>query len=202
MTDPNGDWVISYELCPSPLCGHAIVHLLVVAVDLGFGPMGQEPPGIKRRLLVFPKGSARPVPSEVPAQYAGDFKEACLVLPDSPKASAALSRRCLQAVLRDKAKTKAKDLADQIQEVIDSGKCPSYLTESLDGIRNYGNFAAHPLKSTASGQILDVEPGEAEWSLDTLEAAFDFYFVQPAVTQRKRDALNNKLKAAGKPPMK
>jgi hypothetical protein len=33
----------------------------------------------------------------------------------------------------------------------------------LDAIRTIGNFAAHPIKSTSSGEIVDVEPGEAEW---------------------------------------
>ena len=36
----------------------------------------------------------------------------------------------------------------------------------------------------------------------TLEGLFDFYFVQPAKLKKKRDALNEKLKKAGKPPLK
>lgn len=90
---------------------------------------------------------------------------------------------------------------DEIQ-VLDSGKLPSHLAEAIDGIRNIGNFGAHPNKSKITGAIVDVEPGEAEWTLDTLEGLFDFYFVQPAELKRKRDALNGKLKGAGKPPMK
>ena len=35
-----------------------------------------------------------------------------------------------------------------------------------------------------------------------LEGFFDFYFVQPAKLEKKRDALNKKLKEAGKPPLK
>jgi hypothetical protein len=58
------------------------------------------------------------------------------------------------------------------------------------------------MKSTASGEVVPVEPGEAEWNLDVLEALFDFYFVQPAWVKKKRDALNLKLQQAGKPPMK
>lgn len=41
-------------------------------------------------------------------------------------------------------------------------------------MRNIGNFAAHPLKDTSTGEILPVEAGEAEWNLETLEALFDF----------------------------
>jgi hypothetical protein len=72
----------------------------------------------------------------------------------------------------------------------------------VDAVRNIGNFAAHPIKATATGEVLPVEPGEAEWNLDVLEALFDFFFVQPAVIKRKRDALNKKLASAGKPPVK
>jgi hypothetical protein len=133
---------------------------------------------------------------------ADDYREACLVLADSPKASAALSRRCLQNLLREAAKVRPGNLAEEIQQVIDSGKLPSSLAESVDAIRNIGNFAAHPMKSKTSGEILPVEPGEAEWNLDVLESLFDFYFVQPQIIRKKREALNQKLKDAGKPPMK
>jgi hypothetical protein len=48
----------------------------------------------------YPRGSNRgPVPSDVPADIAADYDEAALVLPLSTKASAALSRRCLQSIL-------------------------------------------------------------------------------------------------------
>lgn len=134
--------------------------------------------------------------------FSKDYNEACLILTLSPKASAALSRRCLQNILREKAGVKKGDLANEIQQVIDSNKLPSHLSESIDAIRNIGNFAAHPLKSTATGEIVEVEPGEAEWLLDVLEALFDFYFVQPAILQAKRDALNKKLAGIGKPAMK
>jgi hypothetical protein len=69
-------------------------------------------------------------------------------------------------------------------------------------VRLIGNFAAHPIKSKSSGEIVDVEPGEAEWNLDVLESMFDFYFVQPQVLAQKKTALNKKLSDAGKPLMK
>jgi hypothetical protein len=52
------------------------------------------------------------------------------------------------------------------------------------------------MKSTQSGQILDVDPGEADWTLDVLEGLFDFYFVQSAKSAAKRAALNAKLGTA------
>ena len=154
--------------------------------------------------LVYPRSSSRaPLPAEVvDKDIAEDYREACLVLFDSPKASAALSRRCLQNLLRKKAGVKPGNLSDEIQQVLDGGKLPTHLAESIDAIRNYGNFAAHPLKSTSSGEIMSVEPGEAGWTLDVLEGLFDFHYVQPARLLAKRSALNAKLAEAKKPPMK
>ncbi|NOT04738.1 MAG: DUF4145 domain-containing protein [Anaerolineales bacterium] len=158
---------------------------------------------IKSVIAIRPFGSNRPpCPQEVPESIALDYREACLVFPFSSKASAALSRRCLQNLLRDAAKVKPSDLSKEIQEVIDSGKLPSQLGDSIDAIRNIGNFAAHPIKGKSTGEIVDVEPEEAEWNLDVLESLFDFYYVQPAKVVKKREALNAKLSEAGKPPMK
>ena len=158
--------------------------------------------GAHTKFAAYPKSTARPVPPEVEEAFAKDFTEACLVIGDSEKASAALSRRCLQNLLRVKAKAKAKNLAEQIQEVLDSGRLPSHLVDAIDGVRVIGNFAAHPIKNERTGEVIEVEPGEAEWLLETLEGFFDFYFVQPAKLKKKREALNKKLQEAGKPPLK
>jgi hypothetical protein len=153
--------------------------------------------------LVYPKAVSRsPVPPEVPKEFVGDYSEACLVLSDSEKASAALSRRCLQHLLREKAGIKKGNLSAEIQQVLDSKQLPSHLGDDLDAIRNVGNFAAHPIKTTNTGEIVDVEPQEAEWLLNVLEQLFDFFFVQPARAKDRRAALNSKLKGVGKPPMK
>jgi len=153
--------------------------------------------------IVYPKATARaPLSDDVPDPFKNDYTEACAVLADSAKASAALSRRCLQNLLREKASIKKGDLVDEIQQVIDSKQLRSDLSSSLNAVRQIGNFAAHPIKSKHTGEIVEVEPGEAEWSLDVLEDLFDFYFVRPGVTKKKKDALNKKLQEAGKPPLK
>lgn len=192
--DTDGAWVISKEICPS--CKKLVLFLLS-----GYnGPVSFV---TKKRYLVYPKGISRsPLSRDVPEKFAQDYKEACLVLSDSPKASAALSRRCLQNIIREIAGIKKVNLSDEIDELLKLKSLPGYLAQSVDAIRNIGNFATHPIKSTNSGEIVDVEPGEADWGLDVLEGIFDFYFVQPAELQRKRDELNKKLGDAGKPPMK
>lgn len=200
--DAEGQWCIEEYLCPNPDCNKLICYLVMGSQEITLHGRFSGFHGIQKRFLVHPKGSNRPpVPPQVPQKLADDYVEACIVLPDSPKASAALSRRCLQNLLREVAKVKPGNLADEIQQVIDSG-IPSYIVEVIDAVRNIGNFAAHPLKSEKSGEILPVEPTEAEWNLDVLEALFDFYFVQPAIVKKKRAALDQKLKEVGKKPMK
>ncbi len=47
-----------------------------------------------------------------------------------------------------------------------------------------------------------MEPGEAEWNLDTLEGLFDFYYVQPAKTAARKAALNAQQQAIRKSPVR
>lgn len=190
--DDDYAWSAIHSLCPA--CKKLIVFL--VKNHPGSGASAGS-------FMVYPKGVSRaPLPKDVPDRYAQDYKEACLVLADSPKASAALSRRCLQALLRTIPKVKPSDLSNEIDEILKSKQLPSHLADAIDAIRVLGNFAAHPIKSTNTGAIVEVEEGESEWLLDVLEGLFDFYFVQPATLQKKRDILNKKLQDAGKPPLK
>lgn len=152
---------------------------------------------------LWPDTANRPVPPEVEVgspKLAADFREAVAVFPKSKKASAALARRCLQLVLVEQGGAKTRDLATQIDEVLTT--LPPSLAENVDAIRQVGNFAAHPLKSTSTGEIADVEDGEAEWLLDVLEELFGYYYVAPAKAAEKRAALNQKLSGLGKPPLK
>jgi len=196
--DSDGIWRISKEKCPS--CNRLILVLLCKKAIHKAGYVDFEE---RENYLIRPRATSRhPLSSDVPGDLANDYKEACLVFADSPKACAALGRRCLQHLLRKYAGVKPTDLSKEIDEILTRQTLPTHLSDSIDAIRHIGNFAAHPLKSTSSGEIIDVEPGEAEWTLDVLEGLFDFYFVQPAITKAKRAALDAKLKEAGKPPMK
>jgi len=149
---------------------------------------------------LFPRNSNRPnPPMEVPARYAVDYIEAALTLADSPKASAALSRRCLQHLLQNELKIVKANLFQEIEEAIKGRNLPSHVADGLDAVRQIGNFAAHPKKSTASGEIIEVEEGEAEWSLDVLDGLFDHLFVGPAKMTARRAALDAKIQAAKGP---
>lgn len=153
-------------------------------------------------ISIYPRGRKVDFPAEVPEKYGNDYREAILVLDQSPKASAALSRRILQNVLRGEFKISPKSLDKEILEFIRLESVPSYLAQAIDAIRAVGNFAAHPLKDTNTGEVVDVEPGEAEWLLGVLDQLFDFTFVQPQRLKERRDKLNMKLQSVGKPEMK
>ena len=65
-------------------------------------------------------------------------------------------------------------------------------------VRTIGNFAAHPTKSESTGEIVPVEPREAEWNLEGLERLFDFYYVQAARMEAQIAAINQKLDDSGR----
>jgi hypothetical protein len=98
---------------------------------------------------VYPIGTNRgPVSPEVPSAIATDYIEACTVLPFSAKASAALSRRCLQAILHD-AGYRGRDLNAEIDLLLNEADpkkaIPARLRDTVDTIRHFGNFSAHHL---------------------------------------------------------
>jgi hypothetical protein len=154
--------------------------------------------------MVYPLGASRgPVSPEVPIEIKNDYVEACEVLPLSAKASAALSRRCLQNILRREGyKVGSGDLAKEIDILLNDKAIPVKLRETIDAIRNFGNFSAHPVNDRTALQLIEVEPHEAEWCLEILEECFEHFYVGPAITRVKKAALNEKLASAGKPQSK
>lgn len=156
--------------------------------------------------MVYPIGASRgPVSPEVPEEITKDYVEACNVLPISAKASAALSRRCLQNILHEGGYT-APNLAKEIELLLsetDSRKAiPQRLRTTIDLIRNFGNFSTHPIDDKTTLQIIDIEPHEAESCLDILEECFEHFYVGPAAAKARKLALDAKLAAAKKPPSK
>lgn len=192
----NQRWAAVHYVCPN--CKNQVITLVHLEYNGIHGKWFN-----KDSRYIFPKATQnQPLPPEVDDEVVvSDYNEAGLVLNDSPKSSAALTRRCLQYILREKVGTTKKDLADQIQEVIDGKLLPTDIAESLDAVRNIGNFAAHSQKSKSTGEILDVEPHEAEWNMETLYDLIDYVYVRPVRFQRKKEGFNGKLREVGKPEM-
>jgi len=213
-SDRDGNWCVLWRTCTN--CGRLVIELGVhryvkASEHPARGILSGGIPGlVADRVIsdkletefVRPKFLSRPLSKEVPLEYRQDFFEAVKVLSVSPKASAALSRRCLQNLLENHVGVKPGRLSDEIQEVIDSRDLPSELEMEMDGIRAIGNLASHPEKDTDPGVVVDVEEGEAEWNLDVLDDLFDQYFIKGAKRKQRIEAANKKLKGAGKPLLK
>ncbi len=191
-SDTDHQWSWQATVCPA--CREPIIRIGIDSMQKEFWH------------LVYPRFPVRaPIDDAVPELFRKDYVEACNVLPISPKASAALSRRVLQAILKDRGYS-STNLARQIEVVLNESDTSKALPESIrstvDAVRNFGNFAAHPITELTSLQVIDVEPEEAEWCLEIVEALFEHYYATPAKEKERLARLNSNLKRAGKLPAK
>ena len=135
---------------------------------------------IKRRLM--PESSAKPQPEYIPLALREDYLEACLIRDLSPKASATLSRRCIQGMIRDFCKIQKATLFEEIstlRELVDAGNAPQGVSlesvDAIDHIRGVGNIGAHMEKNI--NHIVPVDPEEAQLLIELIESLFEDWYV-------------------------
>ena len=141
--DPAQGAEIRHGQCP--VCWGVIVKIV-----RGQGAPAKYSYSIERiesEEVVFPKYALRAVEPEVPDKYKNDFHEACAVLHMSPKASAAVSRRLLQDILREEFNIEHRSLAQEIEEFIQLQGIPSHLSGAIDAIKEYRQFRCSPFES-------------------------------------------------------
>ena len=92
------------------------------------------------------------------------------------------------------------NLARQIGAFVEDERTPSELGKNLQYLREIGNFAAHPIKSERTGEIMPVEPDEAEWALEVVDRLFDYYFVAPGKDEARRREFDGRAADAGRRP--
>ncbi|MDH4270147.1 MAG: DUF4145 domain-containing protein [Dehalococcoidia bacterium] len=99
----------------------------------------------------------------------------------SPKASATLSRRCLQGIIRDfwRGKVKPGRLAREIEQL--EGLVDDDTWQAIDGVRSVGNIGAHMEEDI--NVIVDVEPHEAQLLVELIEILLKEWYV---ARQQKR----------------
>lgn len=132
----------------------------------------------KRRPLLScwklrPASSAATFPDYIPLAIRNDYNEACLIVNLSPKASATLSRRCLQGMIRDFHNVSAKNLYLEIQAIKDKIDVTTW--EAIDAVRRIGNIGAH--MESDIDLIVDVDPGEAALLIGLIETLIDEWYV-------------------------
>lgn len=115
--------------------------------------------------LIYPRSNAKQIPEYVPEQIRQDYKEACDILHISPKASATLSRRCLQGMIRNTQDVKFGNLSSEIKQL--ENKIPASQWSAIDALRKIGNIGAHMEKDASI--IVDIEQNEANLLIKLVE---------------------------------
>lgn len=122
---------------------------------------------------LIPNSHAKQFPKYIPKPILQDYKEAYSILNLSPKASATLSRRCLQGMIRDFWNISKNRLIDEISELQD--KVPPSQWRAIDALRKIGNIGAH-MKADIN-TIVDVDPDEAQKLLNLIELLIDKWYI-------------------------
>ena len=135
---------------------------------------------------VYPKSKAIQFPDYVPQQIREDYEEAYAILHLSPKASATLSRRCLQGMIRNFFDVKDSNLAKEINDISD--KVTPSIKEVLDSVRQIGNVGAHMEQDV--NLILKISDGEAEKLLKLIELLIKNWYIERHDAEVLRDDIN------------
>lgn len=139
---------------------------------------------------ILPESSSKPQPDYIPAQIREDYREACEILHLSPKASATLSRRCLQGMIRDFAKIVHGTLNQEIislRKAVEDGTGPKGVSlesvEAIDHVRTIGNIGAHMEKDVAL--IIPIDLDEAELLIQLIGSLFEEWYVERHVREQR-----------------
>ena len=123
--------------------------------------------------ILKPNSLAKQFPDYIPEAIRNDYEEACAIVNLSPKASATLSRRCLQGMIRDFWDIKESNLAKAIEKL--EGKIPVPQWKVIDGVRRIGNIGAHMEKDI--NLIVDIEPDEAQKLIKLIEHLMEQWYI-------------------------
>lgn len=179
-------WMV---VCPNTKCKE---YTIDCALYKAFWDSGERNIDNKKQLLrirIRPTSNAKVFPSYVPQAIRDDYTEACQIREMSPKASATLSRRCLQGMIRDFWKVSERNLKLEIEAIKD--KVDPLTWEAIDAVREVGNIGAHMEKDI--NLIVDIEPKEAELLIGLIETLIGDWYV----TRQQRQVQLEEIKKLG-----
>lgn len=173
----GGSHVIKTEVnvCPNTECAEFCLSANLYKVNYTPGPNSRRSfqPVIGWSLI--PNSEAKVFPQYVPKPILDDYLEACLIRDFSPKASATLSRRCLQGIIRDFWNVSKARLVDEIEGIKD--KVDPLTWQAIDAVRHIGNIGAHMEKDI--NLIIEVDSQEANLLIGLIEILIrDWYIVR------------------------
>lgn len=161
-------------ICPNPDCREYTISVSLYKWK-PVGPSSQNLESLPySHWMVKPQSLAKPFPDYVPAPILEDYEEACSILTLSPKASATLSRRCLQGMIRDYWGISKARLVEEITAIKD--KIEPQTWAAIDAVRNIGNIGAHMEKDI--NVIVEVDPQEATLLCRLIETLIDEWYVR------------------------
>lgn len=193
LENVGSEFIVKNEViaCPNPDCGQWTLKVIHFKVVYGMTTHWEH----VREWQLAPPSKAKIFPDYVPAQFRQDYEEAASILYLSPKASATLSRRCLQGMIRDFWEVSKPNLFKEIDAIRD--KVDPITWKAIDAVRNVGNIGAHMEKDV--NVIIDVEPGEAEQLILLIETLIKEWYVHRYERQKQMEgvvALAKQKKAA------
>lgn len=160
-----------FIVCPNPECKK--FTLTVALHESQFVPGRERLVKKLQEWPLIPHSASKHFPDYVPRAIREDYGEACLIRDLSPKASATLSRRSLQGILRDFWKVKPGRLVDEIEEVKD--RIDEVTWDAIEAVRKLGNIGAHMEKDI--NVIVDVDPEEAALLIGLVETLLKEWYV-------------------------
>jgi hypothetical protein len=133
-------------------------------------------PEPKRSWSLIPSARVRQFPDYIPDALLADYREACEIRDLSPKASATLSRRVLQGMIRHFFGISRNTLYEEI-DALKGGNplVPPNLWNAIDGLRKLGNIGAHMQRDI--NIIVEVDSDEAEKLIKLVEILFEAWYV-------------------------
>lgn len=181
--------VLQFIVCPNSKCKEFTLHAWLCEYTKRSG-QGPQRGKVLQSWALVPPSSAKVFPDYVPDPILQDYREACAIQNLSPKASATLSRRCLQGMIRDYWKIRKSRLKDEIAALEDLVDPLAW--EAIDAVRKVGNIGAHMEKDI--DLIIDVDPSEAQELIGLIELLIEDWYV----TRHEREQRLAKVAAIGK----
>jgi len=183
--------ITTFIVCPNPECKKFTLSISVnrtrriAGTTSYYWETGKE----LNRWRLIPFSEVKVFPDYIPHPILEDYKEACLIKDLSPKASATLSRRCLQGMIRDFWGIKKKRLIDEIEALKD--KIDSLTWKAINAVKEIGNIGAHMEKDI--NLIIDVDPNEASQLINLIEMLLKEWYINRYERQKQ---LNGIVKTA------
>jgi hypothetical protein len=195
LTLPNADGprrlVTKFVVCPNPKCRK---------FSLTASLHGREVVGARvytgKHLTswnLVPPSRARSFPVALPPVVLEDYEEACLTLELSPKASAALSRRCISSMLRDYWRVQPGGLNDELRQI--KGTVDPLTWDAIESVRKSGLIGAR--MEAEGAEVQDTDPGEAQLLIGLIETLVQDWYI---AREERRKRLQKIRRITGEEP--